>query len=66
MKTSGRITSVLLGLVCLGAAAYFALTSSPFEPSGRGGAPAILLEGLGVIAGVILIVLGIRGKADHR
>jgi hypothetical protein len=52
---------ILLGLVTLGVAAYFGLTSSPWEPSGRGGAPAIVLSCSGLIVGIILIVLGVRG-----
>lgn len=56
MRTSGAIFMILLALVALGAAAYFGLTSSPWEPSGRGGAPAIILSCLGLIVGIILIV----------
>lgn len=61
MTRSGAITMIVLGIISLAVAGAFVFSTQPLEPSGRTNLPAIVIEIIAALAGVVCLIYGFRG-----
>ncbi|GGL03133.1 hypothetical protein GCM10009769_21630 [Curtobacterium luteum] len=52
---------LVLGALSFAVAIGFSFSSEPFDPVGRAGLPAVVIEVLAAVAGIGCVISGLRG-----